>query len=248
MTPDRLKEIITYLAQPGSRIMYLETGGGAICGPEQPLTSTELHQLAARGWLHGMPSNRGAWLSEEGRAAYLQSTDEMGSGELPLDCLPAAAPATAAAQPAVPAPVQIAVLVAGGCVDEVYCSAPFEYVVVDRDVLESEEEDADAKAAELLASCGFDPDGKPLSQTDPAAEVWACPTCHSSNVQVRSWAQCNDTHVAPRRTKYRCRTCKTENRKGKQARLLRIPRRETREWQDQVDRAELADDRYYETH
>lgn len=99
MTPERLKEIIALLAQPGFRVQFLETVGAVICGPEHKLDSAELFWLSDHGWLAGMPSNCGAWLSDRGRAAYLQSEDEMGSGELPRELQLTAVPAAQTTPP-----------------------------------------------------------------------------------------------------------------------------------------------------
>lgn len=66
-----------------------------------------------------------------------------------------------------PAQLQIAVIVRGGVVEDVYCAQPFTYDVVDYDNLKLSEEDPEAAAAEILRSCGLGPDGKPIATTKP---------------------------------------------------------------------------------
>lgn len=85
MKPERLKELVRLLAQPGFRLVYDGAmSDGEICGPSQPVLSEEINYMGRCGWLKGMPSGVGAWLSDEGRKAFLRSTDELGDGELEL--------------------------------------------------------------------------------------------------------------------------------------------------------------------
>ena len=46
------------------------------------VTPDQWNRLADGGWLKGFANGGGAWLSDEGRRAYLRSTDEMGDGKL----------------------------------------------------------------------------------------------------------------------------------------------------------------------
>lgn len=78
MTPERLQEIVSRLVQPGFRLVYDAESGGEVQGPGLSLTQNEIDTLNQRGWLRGMPSGGGAWLSDAGRAAYLRSADELG--------------------------------------------------------------------------------------------------------------------------------------------------------------------------
>lgn len=46
------------------------------------VTTDQWNRLADGGWLKGFANGGGARLSDEGRLAYLRSTDEMGDGKL----------------------------------------------------------------------------------------------------------------------------------------------------------------------
>lgn len=85
MHDDRLKELIRLLVRPGFRLVYADDCNCArICGPDTAVTDQEVNFLADNGWLKLMPSNCGAWLSDEGRKAFLRSTDELGDGTLQI--------------------------------------------------------------------------------------------------------------------------------------------------------------------
>lgn len=85
MTQERLKEIIRLLAQPGFRLVYDGAmSDGEVCGPGTTVLTEEINYMGRNGWLKGMPSGRGSWLSDEGRKAFLRSTDELGDGRLAI--------------------------------------------------------------------------------------------------------------------------------------------------------------------
>lgn len=83
MHEERLKEIVRLLVRSGFRLEYADGWNGhRICGPDTPVTAQEVSFLADHGWLKPMPNGGGAWLSDDGRKAFMRSTDELGDGEL----------------------------------------------------------------------------------------------------------------------------------------------------------------------
>lgn len=81
----KVEEIIQKLQQPGWRIRIESYGHGYqyfLEGPSHTLTTMEVSRLVQDGWLESTANGGGYTLTDEGRKAYLRSTDELGDGKL----------------------------------------------------------------------------------------------------------------------------------------------------------------------
>lgn len=81
----KVEEIIEKLQQTGWRIRIESDEHGYqyfLEGPRHSVTSTELSRLIQDGWLENTANGGGYTLTDEGRKAYLRSTDELGDGNL----------------------------------------------------------------------------------------------------------------------------------------------------------------------
>jgi hypothetical protein len=79
----RYEEVIELLGAGYS--MPYERGNGNICVVHLHagrVREDTLRRLMEDGWLLGYANGGGWWLSDEGKKAYLRSTDEMGDGKL----------------------------------------------------------------------------------------------------------------------------------------------------------------------
>ena len=76
------REVIAELAS-GARIIATDEGDGwsyKLIHKEVPITGSQVVQLLDEGWIYS--SNTAYFLTDEGKQAYLKSTDELGDGRL----------------------------------------------------------------------------------------------------------------------------------------------------------------------
>lgn len=85
MNEDR--QVITEMAG-GARIVCHDEGDGysyELVRTSVPITSSQVRRLLDEGWIYS--SNTAYFLTDEGKKAYLRSTDEMGDGRLLIEWL-----------------------------------------------------------------------------------------------------------------------------------------------------------------
>lgn len=76
------RQVITELAG-GARIIATDEGDGwsyKLIHGEVPITAGQVVRLLDEGWIYS--SNTAYFLTDEGKKAYLRSTDELGNGRL----------------------------------------------------------------------------------------------------------------------------------------------------------------------
>jgi predicted transcriptional regulator len=75
-----LSDIVALLADAGPILRYGEDSGADLVTHHGHISNEDLNQMIDEGWLYSM--NGTYRLTDEGRAAYIRSTDEMGDGKL----------------------------------------------------------------------------------------------------------------------------------------------------------------------
>ena len=75
-----IRELIGLLAGPGPLLRYSDGGGADLVTYHGHVPNEDISQLCDKGWLCSM--NGTYRLTNEGRVAYIRSTDEMQDGKL----------------------------------------------------------------------------------------------------------------------------------------------------------------------
>jgi hypothetical protein len=75
-----VSDIVELLAGPDAILCYSEESGADLVTPHCHISNEDLISMLDAGWLYSANGTYG--LTDEGRLAYLRSTDEMGDGKL----------------------------------------------------------------------------------------------------------------------------------------------------------------------